>query len=224
MKALFLDIRAGRLDAVLVRLDKKPDLIACTAAAPPKKDDGQSPLQVAIKSGASNRFAVANLLLDRGADVNFQETSSVNTWTAPALHDAIRAAVFSSLCFADEPNVAEPARNLLQRMLELGADVHALDSAGNDAFTRFWLDSGQLRAPLPHAHRDDAALGLVGRLLIKQGANPDRIDARYGKPVRVMREEPWLEPLLFANDTVSLPVRHQVPAPSSARRRIWKRG
>lgn len=170
MKALFLDIRAGRLDAVLVRLDKKPDLIACTAAAPPKKDDGQSPLQVAIKSGASNRFAVANLLLDRGADVNFQETSSVNTWTAPALHDAIRAAVFSSLCFADKPNVAEPARNLLQR------------------------------------------------------ANPDRIDARYGKPVRVMREEPWLEPLLFANDTVSPPVRHQVPAPGSARRRIWRRG
>ena len=51
-------------------LDKKPELIACTAKAPPKKDVGQSPLQVAIKT---NNYVIAHLLLDRGADVNFME-------------------------------------------------------------------------------------------------------------------------------------------------------
>ena len=43
-------IRQGKLDEVAAILDKKPELIACLAKAPPKKDDGQSPLMVAIKS------------------------------------------------------------------------------------------------------------------------------------------------------------------------------
>jgi len=54
-------------------LDKHPDLIACLAKAPPKKDDGQSPLMVAIKS---DNLEVAHLLLDRGADVNFKDAPS----------------------------------------------------------------------------------------------------------------------------------------------------
>lgn len=44
MKKLFTVIRQGRLDEVARILDKNPDLIACLAKAPPKKDDGQSPL------------------------------------------------------------------------------------------------------------------------------------------------------------------------------------
>ena len=51
-------------------LDRKPELISCLAKAPPKKDHGQSPLMVAIKS---DNLEVARLLLDRGADVNFQD-------------------------------------------------------------------------------------------------------------------------------------------------------
>ena len=50
MKKLFTVIRQGKLDEVALILDKKPDLISCLAKAPPKKDDGQSPLMVAIKS------------------------------------------------------------------------------------------------------------------------------------------------------------------------------
>jgi hypothetical protein len=34
VKKLFLDIRAGEVDAVLARLDKTPELISCTAKAP----------------------------------------------------------------------------------------------------------------------------------------------------------------------------------------------
>ena len=70
MKKLFTMIRRGNLEEVAAILDKKPDLISCLAKAPPKKDDGQSPLMVAIKS---DNLEVAHLLLDRGADVNFRE-------------------------------------------------------------------------------------------------------------------------------------------------------
>lgn len=63
MKKLFTAIRQGKLDEVTAILDKKPELIACLAKAPPKKDDGQSPLMVAIKS---DHLEAAHLLLDRG--------------------------------------------------------------------------------------------------------------------------------------------------------------
>ena len=70
MKKLFTAIRQKDFEAVKALLDKKPELIACTAKQPPKKDDGQSPLQVALKTGS---FDVADYLLDLGADVNFIE-------------------------------------------------------------------------------------------------------------------------------------------------------
>lgn len=58
----------------------------CTAKQPPKKDDGQSPLQVALKNGA---FDIADYLIDQGADLNFiEDASCCNEWRAPVLHDA----------------------------------------------------------------------------------------------------------------------------------------
>ena len=93
MKKLFVAIRKGDIETVQALLEKKPELVACTAKQPPKQDDGQSPLQVAIKSG---QFEIANILLDGGADVNFMESPDCcNPWRMPALHDAIRAAVMS---------------------------------------------------------------------------------------------------------------------------------
>lgn len=73
MKKLFTVIRQGKLDEVTRILDKNPNLNSCLATAPPKKDVGQSPLMVAIKS---DNVEVAHLLLDRGADVNFQDAPS----------------------------------------------------------------------------------------------------------------------------------------------------
>ena len=51
MKKLFLAIRHNDLQQVKDIISKKPDLVHCTAKQPPKKDDGQSPLQVALKTG-----------------------------------------------------------------------------------------------------------------------------------------------------------------------------
>lgn len=60
VKKLFQAIRQGDLETVKELLDKKPELIECTAKQPPKKDDGQSPLQVALKTG---NFEIAEYLL-----------------------------------------------------------------------------------------------------------------------------------------------------------------
>ena len=72
VRRFFLAIRHDDADAVRAMLAEDPSLVNSCALAPPKKDDGQSPLQVALKTG---HCAIANLLLDHGADPRFIETS-----------------------------------------------------------------------------------------------------------------------------------------------------
>lgn len=44
MKKLFTAIRKKDNETVKALIEKKPELVNCTAKQPPKKDDGQSPL------------------------------------------------------------------------------------------------------------------------------------------------------------------------------------
>lgn len=92
MRALFRAIRHNDIHLVKDLIGNKPELIHCTAKQPPKKDDGQSPLQIALKTGI---FDIAEYLLDMGADPNFMEAEDCcyPEQRAPALHDAINAAV-----------------------------------------------------------------------------------------------------------------------------------
>ena len=188
MRALFKEIRAGDLDAVTRRLDADPGLVSAVAKAPPKKDDGQSPLQVAIKSG---NFVVAQLLLDRDADVNFMEESAVNEWNAPVLHDSIRSAVFSSRYGRNRALPGEPPRievmndlatfdeavAILRGMIERGADVTATDSYGNSPLLRAALDARQvIDEPILQDLLSD--LRQVFSVLLEAGADPDRVDPR----------------------------------------------
>ena len=121
MKKLFVAIRQGNLDEVARILDKNPALIACTAKAPPKKDDGQSPLMVAIKS---DNPEVAHLLLDRGADVNFRDApSQPHNESAPIWYNAV------GQCFLRARHTVGPGIErtkqffeLLCRLLDLGMD------------------------------------------------------------------------------------------------------
>ena len=122
MKKLFTMIRQGKLEEVAKILDKNPALIACTATAPPKKDDGQSPLMVAIKS---DNLEVAHLLLDRGADVNFRDApTQPGNESAPIWYNAV------GQCFMRAGNtVSDQAKErskgyflLLRRLLEMGMD------------------------------------------------------------------------------------------------------
>lgn len=156
MKKLFTAIRQGDTAAVCALLDKKPELIACTSKAPPKKDAGQSPLQVAIKSAHPE---IAHLLLDRGADVNFMEAADCGSdWRMPVVQDAIMAAVKCSRWntrWQDTYQVshtqeqADQAFTLLEHMVKLGADLTAKDSYDNSALDRALLDARQI---LPGFH------------------------------------------------------------------------
>lgn len=158
MKKFFQAIRQGDLATVRELLEKKPELISDTAKQPPKKDDGQSPLQVALKAG---KFDIAEYLLDMGADVNFMEADTcANEWRAPVLHDAINAAVMNCRWNTNSPHGgievfstkenADRAYGILKRMIEMGADVNGKDSYGNSCLWRFCLQARQILPAYNH--------------------------------------------------------------------------
>lgn len=122
MKKLFTLIRQGKRDEVEAILEKKPELISCTAVAPPKKDNGQSPLMVAIKS---DNLEVAYLLLDRGADVNFRDPpSQPHNESVPIWYFAVGQCFMGAGDFVSDKS-KERSREyyeLLRRLLHMGLD------------------------------------------------------------------------------------------------------
>ena len=171
IKSFIKAIRRHQNDVVASMLDQTPGLIGARAKSPPKKDDGQSPLQIAFKVG---NFRAARLLLDNGADPTFIEDSAINEWRAPVLHDAIRATIFSTTTL--EPNTVAfvAGLNLLERMLTSGADPNQVDSFGNSCGMRAVLDA---RLMISHPGFDDSPKGTVYQvrqvfdLLARNGAD-----------------------------------------------------
>lgn len=110
-------------------LEKKPELVNCVSGALPKKDHGQSPLRVALKTG---KYEIADYLISHGADVNFMEAEDDDPGLrAPVLFDAINATI-TSLCYrrVDESDIAFDYVKLL---IEKGADVNKSASNGFDS-------------------------------------------------------------------------------------------
>ena len=163
MKKLFAAIRASDVELVRKIIEKNPALVNCAAKQPPKKDDGQSPLQVALKTG---NMAIAEYLLDMGADVSFiEEETCCNAWRTPVLHDAINCAVMSCRWNTNDKYMgfrvsstkerAAEALGILKRMVAAGADVNALDSYGNSGMNRFALQAKQILPSYNYAeHRE----------------------------------------------------------------------
>ena len=126
MKKLFKAIRSENLEEVKAIIEKKPEEISCVATPPPKKDIGQSPLQVAVKIGA---FDIAYYLIEQGADVNFMEAKAEGvSWRMPILHDAIRT-VLQSLCYKNF-QVSDAGLKLVHELLKRGADPNKCASNG----------------------------------------------------------------------------------------------
>ena len=152
MKKLFKAIRAQDYELVKQIIEAKPELVNCTAKQPPKKDDGQSPLQVALKTGA---FDIADYLINQGADLNFMEDPSCcNSWRTPVVFDAITAAVMTSrwnthtsyggLQVFSTQEAADRAYEILEKMLQAGADPNRTDSYGNTGIWSFCLKASQI--------------------------------------------------------------------------------
>ena len=208
MKKLFTAIRAADLETVKQIIEKRPELVNCTAKQPPKKDDGQSPLQVALKTGNT---VIANYLLDKGADVNFMEADSCcNPWRTPVLHDAINCAVM--LCrwntndkymgfrvFSTKER-ADEGLAVLKRMIDMGADVNALDSYGNSGLNRFALQAKQILPSFNYVEHREATdrlftdelhndLKKVLQALKDAGADPSYKAPNLGYSVREFCKE-----------------------------------
>lgn len=162
MKKLFTAIQKNDISTVKALLDKSPELIFCTLNRNPKKYDGQSPLQVALK--ASNTEMI-ELLLTYQPDVNFIEAEScANSWRAPVLHDAINRSIMYSRWNVNRPSgleventkeEADEAFSILQKLISLGADVNGKDSYGNACIDRACLQARQI---LPRNESDDSRL------------------------------------------------------------------
>lgn len=162
MKKLFTAIQKNDHATVTALLDKSPELIGCVHQGNPKKFDGQSPLQVALKTADTQ---MVELLLTYRPDVNFMEQEScANDWRAPVLHDAIDRAIMATRWNVRRPDglevfntqaQADEAIAILKKLIELGADVNAQDSYGNAGMDRACLQARQI---LPRPNSDDRLL------------------------------------------------------------------
>jgi len=162
MKKLFTAIMKNDTEAVKKLLDKSPELISCTLKGTPKKYDGQSPLQVALKESSNEMI---ELLLEFHPDVNFiEDESCLNDWRTPVIHDAINRAVMHSRWNVNRPDglevfnderSANEAFTVLEKLIELGADVNAKDSYGNAPMNRACM---QARMILPQKGSEDRIL------------------------------------------------------------------
>ena len=203
MKKLFKAIRDRNIELIRELIATSSELVNCIAKQPPKKDDGQSPLQVALKTGA---FDIAEFLIDNGADLNFMEDESCcNTWRAPVIHDAINAAVMSSRWNTNNPYTgfevysteenAITARKLLEKMLQLGSDINMLDSSGNSGIWRYCLQANQILPRFNYATNcecDDRIFTVeletdllsILKLLCKYGADLSYVSPNVGLTVK----------------------------------------
>ena len=183
MKKLFTAIQKNDIETVRNLLDKTPGLISCTLKGAPKKYDGQSPLQVALKTSSTE---IIELLLTYKPNVNFiEDESCANPWRAPVIHDAINRAIMCSRWNVNRPDGLEvfndertsnEAFTILKRIIDMGADVNAKDSFGNACINRACLQARQI---LPTRGSTDRIftpefrfdISRIFKLLIENGAD-----------------------------------------------------
>ncbi len=178
IRTYFKAITDGDIEKVAEFIESDKAYLTVCSFAPPKKNDGQSGLQVAFKTG---NFDIAGLLIEKGADVNFIETSAINEWTAPVLHDCIRAMIFNTYTLQKNKERFDQAYFLFQQMLNKKADPNAMDSYGNNCLHRAILDANQMIS-YPNADLSDGILlqqlRKIFRTLISAGADIHRHDER----------------------------------------------
>jgi ankyrin repeat protein len=157
IKIFFKAVSDGDINKVSELLNNNTEYLTICNVAPPKKDDGQSGLQVAFKTG---NFEIARLLIDNGADTNFMETSEINEWTAPVLHDCITATIFNSYTLQRDTKKFDKAFSHLELMLSKKADPKSVDSYGNNCLHRALMDARQML--------DNPSTDLTNNILIQQ--------------------------------------------------------
>ncbi|HEX8563270.1 MAG TPA: hypothetical protein VF676_09860 [Flavobacterium sp.] len=124
----------------------------------------------------TGNFDIAHYHIINDADVNFKETSNINEWTAPVLHDCIRATIFNCYTLQPNGNIFERSYELLRLMLANGADPNSTDGYGNNALNRTFLDARQMIFH-PQFNQSEKVLEQIRRVfktLINAGADINR--------------------------------------------------
>lgn len=129
MKKIFKAIRDKDFDLVRTLIENKEELVNCVAKQPPKKDDGQSPLQVALKTGALD---IAEYLIDWA-------------WFIGENREPIR------LTTKPEPYTLQKALHWLQRQVAPTIKmVQALDRENHTTILKDMIEQAELKDKHKH--------------------------------------------------------------------------
>lgn len=166
----FRSIRNHENERVKAIVTENKDFVFVTRPDLPKKDNGQTGLQVSFKVG---NFEVAEFLINENADVNFIDKSEENEWNMPVLHDCIRATIFQTNTMRKNTERFDIAFGIMTLMLSKGANPNGIDSYGNSCLMRALMDSDQM---IDHPNFDENSetidqLRKVFSLLIENGAD-----------------------------------------------------
>lgn len=137
MKKLFTAIRQGKIEEVKSIIERKPELVNCVSGPLPKKDHGQSPLQVAFMTGKYEiAFTYVKRLIEMGADVNKRASHGF---------DAINQAVGSAELIFERSSVYPEVQDAVRKQLTLILDVLIENGADYVA----WAKRGHYAEPCP---------------------------------------------------------------------------
>ena len=213
MQKTFQLLRRGDIEGVRQILDKKPEEVNAVSGDKPKRDQGQSLLQVAIKSG---HLDIADLLIDRGADLNFiEEPTELNPFCQPVLQTAGGRAVFDCRRMIKRWNgqyemysskeKADRSFKVFEKMLELGADISKKDSHGGTLLQTILIETKEVLPSYYWKTKETSDnvlitdelrhdLNRIYDLLIRYGVTADEIAVYQNIPLKELyQDSPTME-------------------------------
>ena len=224
MQKTFQLLRRGDIEAVRQILDRKPEEVNAVSGDKPKRDQGQSLLQVAIKSG---HLDIADLLIDRGADLNFiEEPTELNPFCQPVIQTAGGRAVFDCRRMIKRWNgqyqlysskeKADQSFKVFKKMLELGADISQKDSHRGTLLQTILIETKEVLPSYYWKTKETSDnvlitdelrhdLNRIYDLLIRYGVTSEEISAYHKIPLKELyQDSPTMECLKRLDPSRSL--------------------
>ena len=213
MQKTFQLLRRGDIEAVRQILDRKPEEVNAVSGDKPKRDQGQSLLQVAIKSG---HLDISDLLIDRGADLNFiEEPTELNPFCQPVIQTAGGRAVFDCRRMIKRWNgqyqlysskeKADQSFKVFKKMLELGADISQKDSHRGTLLQTILIETKEVLPSYYWKTKETSDnvlitdelrhdLNRIYDLLIRYGVTSEEISAYHKIPLKELyQDSPTME-------------------------------
>lgn len=169
MKKLFDAIRADDLATVRALIAAKPELLHVIRRPPPKKDEGQQPLQIAIKGG---HLEIANWLIDAGADVFYLEPES-NRARLSVFEIALSAVVSQAIHPRTPQGTGRPELALALRLIDLGVSTTTPNPQFGIPPLMYVGREIEYWAPSELSRESRAVIVELMRALYSKGATPD---------------------------------------------------